>query len=247
MESLEKSTGVSNPLVLLQSMIEKGANADNLGKMMDLAERWQLNRAKESFNRAMSACQGEMPAVIEDAKNNQTGGTYALLETVQRVVKPVYTRHGFSLSWSEGPVQGDLRQVIMVVRHIDGYAETHYGHYPIDGEGPKGGRTMNQLQGTVSAHTYAQRDMMRQLFNIVIAGQDVDGENGGLTDDQTIELNTLLEQLQIKNKSGGAAWNEWLARFWKWLGVKDMYGMGQPQFAKAKCELDRLIKGGNGK
>ncbi len=48
-DPLERSTGVSNPLVLIQTMIERGGDPEQLGKMLDLYERWTANEMKKVF------------------------------------------------------------------------------------------------------------------------------------------------------------------------------------------------------
>lgn len=235
----------AEPLQLYQMALEKGLDPDKLGKLLDLHERIMSQRAEEAFDLAMNAVQGEVPAVIHDAKNQQTGSTYAMLDTVQRAVKPVYIKHGFSLSWSEGEINANgLHEIIMTVRHVGGHTERHRGWYPVDGEGPKGGRTMNTLQGTVSAHTYAQRDMMRQLFNIVLAGQDTDGNatNGGLTDDQTATINNLLERNRLAGRTEAQ-----IQAVWDWIfketdTKRRLPEMPPSKFSMLKENLEEWLK-----
>jgi ERF superfamily len=239
-----KPTGPTSPLQLYQMALEKGLDPDKLGKLLDLHERIMAQRAKEAFDKDMNLCQGEVPAILDDATNKQTGSSYARLETVQIAVKPIYIKHGFSLSWSEGEIKDGLHEILMTVRHVAGHTEIHRGWYPIDGEGPKGGRVMNQLQGSVSAHTYAQRDMMRQLFNIVLKGMDYDGNHiqGGLSDGQTEELNNLLEACSING------WTESSKQqFWDWLFVKSntkkrMPEMSAAHYGRAKEWLSGWLK-----
>jgi hypothetical protein len=231
-----------NPMTILERLTAQQVDPDKLGKVIDLVREWNRDQAVKSFARAMVACQRDMPDVIDDAKNSQTGSTYSLLETVQRIAKPVYTRWGFSLSWSEGPVKDNLREIIMTVRHEDGHTELHRGHYPIDGEGPKGGKTMSPLQGTVSAHTYAQRDMMRQLFNLVLAGQDRDGEPfQELSDKQTVEINELLKQCHDEF----TGWDS--QGFWNWIHAEDntqkrLRELSASQFDRAVMGLKNKLK-----
>ena len=193
---LAKSTGVTHPLVLLQSAIDRGLDAEQLGKLMDLSERWEANQASKAFNVAMNACQKEMPIVVR-VQPNDKGKLYATLDAVQKIAVPILTKHGFSLSWSSGtPLREGEDHLVCIVRHIGGHSESHHGYYPFDGIGPKGGAVMNAVQGRVSSHTYAQRDMMRQIFNMTIADQDKDGNGGaGITESQVVEINNLIDQL----------------------------------------------------
>jgi hypothetical protein len=235
-----------NPMTILDRLTSQNVDPDKLGKVIDLVRDWNADQAKKSFHRALVCCQREVGDVIDDAKNTQTGSTYALLETVQRVCKPVYTRWGFALSWSEvaGPVKDGLREIIMTARHEDGHQELHYGHYNIDGEGPKGGKTMNPLQGAVSAHTYAQRDMMRQFFNLVLAGQDRDGNEWvPLTDDQVKQINTLLERCHTETPDFNSQ------TFWDWIHGEDntkkrLHELSATLFERAVRGLTKKLRDG---
>ena len=178
-ENIERQTvralAPTDPLSLLQTLIDKGADPDKLGKMIDLAERWQAQVAKAAFAQAMNACQKEMPVITKDASNNHNQSLYVRLESLQSQIVPVYTKHGFSVSWSQGEAPQGMTRVLATLFHTGGHSQAYQGDYPIDGKGAQGGGVMNALQGTVSAHTYAQRDMLRLMFNITITGYDKDG------------------------------------------------------------------------
>ncbi len=66
-----------HPMVLLQQMVANGADPEKLSKMMDLAERYEKRIAETAFNKDMSDCQADMPAIIKDRKNDNTGKMYA--------------------------------------------------------------------------------------------------------------------------------------------------------------------------
>lgn len=235
-DELEKSPGVTNPLVLLQSMVDRGADPDALKKMMDLAERWEANQAKKAYQAAMNAAQGEMTGVLKDKANNHTKSAYAALESVQEMARPIYTKHGFSLSWGQEapPKEGWLR-FVATVRHVGGHCERFQGDYPQDGFGAKGGANMNAVQGVVSSGSYMQRDMLRLIFNITIAGADVDGNILGLriVPDQVREINELLEECRELGKPVD------FKRFLAWLGIDGLQELRQSYFAKAIHELNR--------
>jgi len=190
----------THPLVILQQLIEKGADPAALSKMMDLAERYEQMRAQKEFSTALVAAQVEMPVIVKDTQNNRTNKNYAALETVQKAIRPIYTKHGFSISWGQGnsPREGYTR-VLATLYHVGGFSKEFQGDYPLDGVGAKGGAVMNPLQGTVSSHTYAQRDMTRLMFNLTIADTDNDGEHIDplLTPDQVKVVNELLMDLEL--------------------------------------------------
>lgn len=220
---LAESPGITNPLVLVQSMIERGADPDALKKMMDLAERFQANQALKAFNVAMQAAQAEMPVVVRDKENTQKNNMYATLEAVSGTVKAIYTRHGFTLSFAEvdGSKEG-FAHIVCDVRHVDGHEKRYDGFYPLDGKGAKGGDVMNPLQGRVSTMTYAKRDLKVGIFDITIANQDNDGESSQstLSDAQVGIINDHFAQCREAGKPID------VQKFLKW--VASFTRSGQP-------------------
>ena len=219
-----------DPLMLLQTLIEKGADAEQLGKMTDLVERWQASAAKMAFAKAMNFCQSEMPVIVRDDYNSHTKSPYVRLETLQNVIRPIYTRHGFSISWSQGERAAEgLSRVVGTLFHIDGHSERYQGDYPIDGAGAKGGQVMNPLQGTVSSHTYAQKDMLRLMFNLTIMDKDADGNQADsiCAPDQVGVINDLIRDCEANGNPVD------LPRFWKVFNVEGLHALPQSRFAQA--------------
>jgi hypothetical protein len=227
-----------DPLSLLRLAVEKGAGADELEKLAALAERLEANRARAAFAVALNACQGELTAIIRDDYNAHTKSGYVKLETLQAHIRPVYTRHGFSISWSQGEAREGLTRVVGRLYHIAGHSEQYQGDYPLDGVGAKGGSVMNPLQGTVSAHTYAQRDMLRLMFNLTIVDKDHDGnpvdpictgDQFKVINDAIAEFETLGPPLDTK-------------RFWAIYGVEGLHALPQSRFTQCVGELARITR-----
>ena len=51
------------------------------------------------FNTAMAQAQGEMVAVKRDLSNPHTRSRYASYEALDNAARPIYSRHGFALSF----------------------------------------------------------------------------------------------------------------------------------------------------
>lgn len=167
-----------NPLMLMQQAIDRGVDPAALKQLVDLQEQWRAARAKEAFSAAMNAVQIEMPCVVRDATNSKTNTPYIRLETLTHRAKPIYTAHGFSLSFSETESRREnWHRVTCTVRHIAGHSEQHWIELPTDGIGPQGKPIggMNAVQGAVSTGTYGQRVLTCRVFNITIADTDLDG------------------------------------------------------------------------
>lgn len=234
-----------NPMTILDRLVTNGVEPDKLDRVIQLVESWNANRAKEAFSAAMNACQQEMPLVLHNDENTQTHKTYANLEAVNRIVKPCYTKHGFSIQFAEGEAktEGEVR-IVADVLHAGGHERRYFIDLPKDGRGAKGGQTsMNEIQGKGSTFSYGQRYLVKMIFNLTIAGEDTDGNGGkaSINEDQTFILNELLETIYAA-RSSEEKYDKWIASFWKWLDCTDMNSLRASNFEKAKSELQRVIK-----
>ncbi len=187
----------ADPMSIIAQAVERGFDAEQLSKLMDLQERWTRTQAKDAFCKAMSACQAEMPTVVKDAVNNHTNSPYARLETVIASIRPVYTRHGFSISFGEAdcPLPNHYR-IIATVRHRDGHSEEYHGDYPLDGQGSAGGKSgMNAIQAKGSSNSYGRKYMHFMIFNLALANEDNDGAGAldTLTGDEMVQVRDLID------------------------------------------------------
>jgi hypothetical protein len=168
----------ADPFALLVQAVDKGMDPAQLKALIDLQEQWRAARAKEAFAVAMNAVQAEMPCIVRDSQNSQTKSSYVRLETITHQAKPIYTQHGFSLSFSEEDSKTpNWHRIVCLIRHIDGHSERHWIDLPTDGVGAKGNAigAMNPVQGAISTGTYGQRVLTCRVFNITIADTDLDG------------------------------------------------------------------------
>jgi hypothetical protein len=74
--------------------------------------------AQRAFDDAMAVAQGEMEPVRRDLTNPHTRSKYASYEAVDLMLRPVYSRHGFSVTYRTAPTEpGVIRLVCMVAGH----------------------------------------------------------------------------------------------------------------------------------
>ena len=231
---------VLGPLALIQQAIDKGVDADQLDKLMDLQERWEHGNAKRDFMKAFSDCQGELPRVVRNKENKHTRSRYADLETVNSQVLPVITKHGFSLSFGEEDIPNPVENMCRMgatLRHRGGHSEHYHVDLPTDGSGIKGSSNMTPIHGKGSWSTYAQRYLTCMIFSVTIADYDNDGNNGGeamLTEEQVFMLRNLMEQCE---KAGAPVH---LRRFLTAMKVPEggvLEDILQTQFDQAKAGL----------
>jgi hypothetical protein len=216
-----------HPLALLQLLIERGGNPDQLDKMLTLHERWTKLEAEKAFNSAMRSCQEQMPTVIRQSANQHTKKNYASLDDILPVAKPIYTGNGFALSFAEAdsPLEG-WKRTVCDVRHEEGHCVRYHLDLPLDGQGSKGGGSaMNAVQGAISTGTYGLRVLLCRIFNITIADTDVDGNDLGevlkINKEQRQQLDDLIEQSQSD-----------VPKLLKWIGAPTLEAITQSQFQK---------------
>jgi hypothetical protein len=155
--------------------------------------------AKLQFNRAMSAAQGEMQPVLRDAKNDQTNSKYARLETIDAAMRPVYTRHGFSLSFNSEPIDGPNVRIACEVAHMAGHSKTYHLEAALDTAGPQGKANKTPLHGLGSSVSYLRRYLTCMIFHIVLMNEDNDGnrlrpDTGLITHAQRMDLKGLMRE-----------------------------------------------------
>jgi hypothetical protein len=143
--------------------------------------------AKRQFNNAMAEAQAEMMPVIRDATNAHTSSKYAKLETIDREMRPVYTRHGFSVRYgSAPPVREGWIRITCTVAHSGGYFEENYLDAPPDVSGSQGKTNKTPIQAVGSSVTYLRRYLLAMVFNIVLATDDDDDDGARLRKTTTV-------------------------------------------------------------
>lgn len=201
-----------NPLAVLHLAIQSGADPAKLEKLMDLADRYKSDRAAEAFAGAMNAVQAEMPCVVRDRENSHTKARYAALETVATAIRPVYARHGFSLSFGteDSKVEGCVR-VICDVSHAGGHTRRYHLDAPTDGAGAKGGSNKTGIQAVGSSISYARRYLTLMIFNVTVANEDVDGQAADALNTITEADCLLIADLMADKKVDRDRFLQWLA------------------------------------
>lgn len=200
------------------SMIERAArdpqiDMDKLERLLAMKERQEARIAEQAFASAMSAAQAEMRPVAADANNPQTRSRYASYMALDRAMRPIYTKHGFALSFNTdvGP-SPDILIVGCSVMHSAGYTRHYSVPMPADGKGAKGGDVMTKTHATGAAMTYGQRYLLKMIFNIAV-GEDTDGNDtsGAISEKQADAIQGLIVE-------AGAD----VGKFLKWAGAESI-------------------------
>jgi hypothetical protein len=185
------------------SMIERAASdqrvdVDKLERLMAMRERMEAKHAETAFNIAMKNAQAEMRPIGADALNPQTKSKYATYAKLDSVLRQIYTKHGFSLSFDEDDSpKPDHVRVVCYVAHEAGHTRTYRKDMPADGKGAKGGDVMTKTHATGAAASYGARYLLKGIFNIAVGEDDRDGNKPAdvetISEDQVMQLRDLIE------------------------------------------------------
>lgn len=219
------SPATTSESTAMLTMIQRAAtdpafDADKMQKMMEMYERHTDRTAAAAFNAAMVRAQAEIGPVFRDKFNAQTSSSYAALESIDRKISPVYTAHGFSLSFGTGDsaLVGHIRTLCDCM-HEAGHTKQYHVDLPIDSAGIKGSVNKTGVHAAGSTFSYARRYLTMMIFNVVLTNEDDDGNGSGpepapepvITSGQAAQLDALLQkcsqvlQDNFKAKYGCAA------------------------------------------
>lgn len=148
-------------------------------ELVDRAERLLNLHRQQVYAEAMVACQAEMEPVFRDKPNKQTSSRYASFEALDRAARPIYAKHGFSLSFgtADCPYPERIRVTVDVV-HVSGMVKHDFLDMPVVTKGPKGNDLMTSTHATMSSLSYAKRGLETMVFNIVTTDDRVHDDDG---------------------------------------------------------------------
>jgi hypothetical protein len=167
------------------SMIERAArdpavDIEKMRQLLQMRADEEARVAKRDFNEALAVVQSETSPVAADANNPQTRSKYASYYALDKALRPIYTRHGFALSFDTEPGAGaDLLRVICFVSHRSGHTQKYQIDMPADGKGAKGGDVMTKTHAAGSAASYGMRYLLKMIFNVAVGEHDDDGAKAG--------------------------------------------------------------------
>lgn len=216
---------------LLQLAVERGTPVEQMEKLVDLYERMEARDAAREFNRALAAFQAECPPIgkNKEAKIATRGGgsysySYAPLDEIVPVVRPILQRHGLSFSWNS-KVEGGQLTCTCVLRHENGHSITADFTLPTESQS-----AMSPQQKVGAALTFAQRKSLESVLGIVTTDKEApenEVDPTPITEDQAVELSDLLQEVGANR-----------AKFLAWLDASDFFAIRAADYNRAKQALE---------
>jgi hypothetical protein len=233
------------PMQMAYQLVAKGADFAAVREMIEFGKKLEADEAEKAFNVAMAACQADMKVVASNQTNTQTRSRYADYAQLDKAVRPIYTRHGFALSFDEGDTdKPDHIRVLCYVTHQGGHSRTYRKDMPADGKGAKGGDVMTKTHAAGAADTYGMRYLLKKIFNIAVGEVDRDGNTVAtvLSDEQVEEIKALIDQ--AVEARPGTSYADWTASFLEFMKAESLNTIPAKDFQKAKTNIQNAIKMG---
>ena len=222
--------------VITRAASDASVDIDKMERLMQMHERLVMRDAEQAFNTALNAAQSEMGRISADANNPQTKSRYATYGKLDSVLRPIYARHGFALSFDTGTdAPADMVRVIARVTHSGGFTRSYHADMPADGKGAKGGDVMTKTHATGAAMSYGMRYLLKMIFNVAIGEEDQDGNAAGdaraINEQQRQTLSDLIDQTGADE-----------AKFFAFFAIEYLAELPASRFAEAKRMLEAKRK-----
>lgn len=241
---IEESTEIVSQADGLLDVISRAArdpsvDIDKMERLIAMKERIDAQQAKADFARAMSAVQSELRPIAADAANPQTKSKYASYAALDGAVRPIYSRHGFALSFNTSPdAPPEMLRVTCDVMHESGHSVHYSVDMPADGKGAKGGDVMTKTHATGAAMSYGQRYLFKMIWNLSV-GDDRDGNS--VTPSISVKQYDTMKKRISEVQADEAAFIEYL-KAQRLLDSDDLADLDASAFNNAMSALNRKAK-----
>ena len=163
------------PAIIERAAMDPTFDLDKLQRLLDMKEAEEIRNGEKAFASAHTAAEAEMDTINTNAKNDQTRSRYATFARVDSEARPIYTRHGFNISFTTEPMGApDSILVVGTLSHRLGCSRRFQVPVPIITKGIAGKEMMTPIHATMTSIAYGKRNLEIMMFNLQI-GDDTDG------------------------------------------------------------------------
>lgn len=203
--STEITTQQNSMLSIIERVAtDESVDADKLERILNMQERIFDKNAEIQFNEAMADCQSELKPILKMSENRQTNSGYVKLDLIIKHGSPVWTKHGFALSFGTDNSSLDNHVgITCIVSHRAGFSRTYRWDLPLDNAGIKGSVNKTPIHASGSTVSYGRRYLTCMIFNIATQDDD-DGQAANSPDAQPLTktqikvINDLLDDTNTK-------------------------------------------------
>jgi len=217
-----------SPDNLLAMAIEKGADIDQLTKLMDLKERYDSANAKRSFYEAMADFQSKVPSIrkTSNVSYKNTNYNFAPLGSIAEQIRQSMRECGLSYRFEQSHLDGI--EITCIVTHLEGHSEQASMKASADTTGSK-----NSIQAIGSTVSYLQRYTLISVLGLTTADEDIDAQTP-----EEISINDEIKQI-IKAESLEELIKIWTVLNENFKGMKELHALAKAK-DKRKNQLMEL-------
>ena len=233
------SAEVAGVQSLVQLAVEKGVAVDVLERLVSLQERVTEQAAQSALFEAISAFQDACPRInkARTAKVATKGGsnysyTYASLDDIEKVIRPVLRRHKLSYTWDSTTDNANLT-VTCTLRHVLGSSVSASFTCPTTSLS-----AMSDQQKVGAALTYGRRQSLVSVAGLTQTDDDTDAADPvadltPISDEQLANLQLVWDE--VKNNVGPKVLNQ--AAFFRFYGCATLLDLPAARYTEALAAL----------
>lgn len=169
----------NNALSVIQQMVTSGNFDVSVAKeLLEMQKDFMKHQAIINYNNDFAAMSKEIPVIAKSKKAHNT--SYAPLEDIVKVVQPILSKYGFSVSFTTEQQGLDAVTVNCILQHKDGHSTSTALMLPTKAVS----NSMNAMQAIGAAISYGKRYTICGILNIATAQDD---DNNGFAVNAKIE------------------------------------------------------------
>jgi ERF superfamily len=206
-----QSDSPSTVLALIERVaLDPRAGVEKIEHLAAMYERLKAKEAELAFNAAKGRILKKLAGikivknrpVLSEIDNGKTqkgafeAFRYAPLEEIDKHLRPLLTEEEMDLSYSDEPCEGGGILIRGRLKHLPGgHYEDSFMPAPPDTTGGK-----SNVQAVGSTNSFLRRYVTCNIFNIVVVGDDDDGNGGTIDDAQTKTIVELIKTAKVGPK-----------------------------------------------
>lgn len=192
----------TSALSVIQQMVTSGNFDVSVAReLLEMQKDFMRHQAVINYNNDFALMSKEIPVIAKSKKAHTT--SYAPLEDIVKVVQPILSKYGFSVSFTTNQDGLDAVTVNCSLQHKDGHSTSTSLMLPTKAVN----NSMNAMQAIGAAISYGKRYTICGILNIATAQDD---DNNGFAVNAKIEsakrpvsdkqLVTAIEQINNKER-----------------------------------------------
>jgi hypothetical protein len=190
--------------------LEPHADVEKLERLVAMYDRLKAKEAELAFNAAKGRILKKLagikivknrPVLPENENGRPHNGAleafkYAPLEEIDKHLRPLLVEEEMDLSFSDEPWEGGGLLIRGRLKHLpSGHYEDSFMPAPPDTTGGK-----SNVQAVGSTNSFLRRYVTCNIFNIVVVGDDDDGNGGTIDETQTNIIVELIKKAKVGPK-----------------------------------------------